>query len=277
MFPQQLQTQIAAGLSLIQPVPVSETHAQAEAMLVQPSDVAVHCIPLDEGLCRVHIQNLSPPVAEANQQELQAQLSSMLAQPVEPVQVLPHEVIVSSEIALPDQDLCVLQTGSECHAQLQSMFQTHQQPQMVYSTAVSPPSALHAGGSTETDAQAGAMLVSLTTRADTPELAQLALDRVDTCTQQVGSGGTTSAAHDSEMAAQANGMFPQAAGLSTCIEQPPVAPVRNACARSILLACVCPEPALATYYRLSSEIRLFFRRRNRRRLHRQVRCLKDPW
>jgi len=198
MFPIQLQTQIAGGLSLLPPVGSVESNAQAGAMLVQPSDVSVHCIPLDQGQCRVHIHNLSPPVAEANQMELQAQLSSMLcgtgtacgAGGVAPLAVIPHEVIVSSEIAIPNQDRCVLQDG-ECRAQLQSMFQVHQQPQVVFTTAVSPPVASPAGGAppaggvTEAQAQAQSMLVSMTTRAATPQLAQLALDQVNSCTQQV--------------------------------------------------------------------------------------------
>ena len=239
MFPIQLQTQIAGGLSLLPPVGSVESNAQAGAMLVQPSDVSVHCIPLDQGQCRVHIHNLSPPVAEANQMELQAQLSSMLcgtgtacgAGGVAPLAVIPHEVIVSSEIAIPNQDRCVLQDG-ECRAQLQSMFQVHQQPQVVFTTAVSPPVASPAGGAppaggvTEAQAQAQSMLVSMTTRAATPQLAQLALDQVNSCTQQVaGAAGALPPRSGSvEAQAQANSMlrFPLAAGLNGCIEQQPI-------------------------------------------------------
>lgn len=217
MFPLQLQTEIAGGLSLLQPAAVSEADAQAHAMLVQPNDIAVHCIPLDGGQCRVHIQNLSPPVAAANQQELQAQLSSMLSQPVPPLAVLPHEVIMSSEIAMPNQDLCVLQANSECRAQFQAMFQVHQRPQVVFSTDISPPTAVHAGGASETQAEAGTMLVSLTTRAQSRQLARLTLDQVDACVQQHEEGGPAA----SETSAQVNAMFPQAAGVTSCIQHQP--------------------------------------------------------
>jgi hypothetical protein len=226
MFPLQLQTQIAAGLSPLQPGDVSEADAQAQTMLVQPNDVAVHCIPLDGGQCRVHIQNLTPSVAAANQQELQAQLSSMLAQPVPPLAIQPHEVIVSSEMAMPNQDLCVLQANSECRAQFQSMFQVHQRPEVVFSTAVSPPAGVDAGGVTETQAEAGTMLVSLTTRAETPQLARLTLDQVDACVQQredADSAGTIGPAA-SETAAEVNAMFPRAAGVTACIQDQPATP-----------------------------------------------------
>jgi hypothetical protein len=203
LFPRQLEQQIASNLTLIQP---NELQAQAAVMFhPHAGDIRIHCISTDGGTCRLRIHNLSASVAAANHDELTAQMATIFPAHIpSPVAMIPHEVIVSREIAIPNQDMCPLH-ASECRAQFAQMFTHHQVPHVAYVSALNPAGPMPGMASTTS------VSAHVHVRAPDNNTAHLALQRITTC-----ANAPNPPLANSEVDAQLAVLFPRAAGLPDC-------------------------------------------------------------